>query len=42
MALGWLPRDNSIKDHSLFGTEHWGEESPCTRYEKKPIVGKDG
>jgi len=38
MALDWLPRDNEIKDHNLFGDEHLGTEAPCTMYEKKPLI----
>ena len=42
MALEWLPRDDQIKDHSLFGADHWGSEPPCTMYEKRPIVDAQG
>jgi len=42
MTLEWLPRDNEIKNHALFGEEHWGTEAPCTIYEKKPVMDKDG
>lgn len=38
MALDWLIRDNEVKDHQLFGDEHFGTEPPCTTYEKKPLV----
>lgn len=38
MALDWLIRDNEIKNHQLFGDEHFGKEPPCTMYEKKPLV----
>ena len=40
MALEWMPREGGLKDHSLFGKEHWGGEgdAPCTMYTKKPIV----
>jgi 6-oxo-cyclohex-1-ene-carbonyl-CoA hydrolase len=38
MALDWLPRDNEIKDHNLFGDEHLGTEAPCTMYEKRPLI----
>jgi 6-oxo-cyclohex-1-ene-carbonyl-CoA hydrolase len=41
MALEWLIRDNEIKDHQLFGDEHFGTEPPCTMYEKRPIVNPD-
>lgn len=42
MSLDWLPRDNGIKNHALFGTEHWGTEAPCTIYEKRPIIDPEG
>jgi len=38
MALDWLIRDNEMKDHQLFGEEHFGTEPPCTTYEKKPLI----
>ncbi|MCF8104820.1 MAG: enoyl-CoA hydratase/isomerase family protein [Desulfohalobiaceae bacterium] len=38
MALDWLPRDNELKDHQLFGDEHFGTQAPCTTYERKPFV----
>ena len=41
MALDWLIRDNEIKDHQLFGEEHFGKEPPCTTYEKKPVADPD-
>ena len=42
MSLEWLPREDSIKDHALYGTEHWGTEAPCTIYEKRPVTDPDG
>ncbi len=42
MSLEWLPRDDKIKNHILFGKELWGTEPPCTKYEKKPIVDAEG
>jgi len=38
MGLDWLEKDKKIKDHSLWGKEHWGTEPPCTMYEKRPIL----
>ncbi len=38
MSLDWLPRDNEVKNHDLFGDEFFGTEPPCTMYEKKPLV----
>jgi 6-oxo-cyclohex-1-ene-carbonyl-CoA hydrolase len=42
MALEWLPRDDEIKDHDIWGDEHFGTEPPCVVYEKKPIVDPQG
>ncbi len=42
MSLEWLPRDDAIKNHALYGTEHWGTEAPCTIYEKRPVTDPDG
>jgi len=35
-----MPRDDELKDHALFGAEHWGGEgdAPCTMYTKKPLT----
>lgn len=41
MALDWLVRDNEVKDHQIYGDEHFGTEPPCTGYEKKPLVNPD-
>jgi 6-oxo-cyclohex-1-ene-carbonyl-CoA hydrolase len=42
MTLDWLPRDDKLKDHSLFGEEYWGTTPPCTMYERKPLVDPEG
>ncbi|MBF0526633.1 MAG: 6-oxocyclohex-1-ene-1-carbonyl-CoA hydratase [Deltaproteobacteria bacterium] len=42
MALEWIPRDAELKNHALFGTEHWGTAAPCTVYEKRPIKDPSG
>lgn len=42
MSLDWLIRDNEIKNHSLWGKEHWGKEPPCTMYEKRPVLDPGG
>ena len=42
MSLDWLPRDNELKNHDLWGKEHFGTEPPCTTYELHPIVDQDG
>jgi 6-oxo-cyclohex-1-ene-carbonyl-CoA hydrolase len=40
MALDWMPRDNEIRDHLLFGSEHFGAEAdaPCVVYTKQPLA----
>ncbi|NOR22078.1 MAG: 6-oxocyclohex-1-ene-1-carbonyl-CoA hydratase [Candidatus Aminicenantes bacterium] len=42
MGLDWLKKDKEIKDHLLWGKEHWGTEPPCTTYEKRPILDASG
>jgi 6-oxo-cyclohex-1-ene-carbonyl-CoA hydrolase len=42
MALDWVPREGGVKDHNIFGTEHFGTEAPCTMYEEKPIIDPTG
>jgi 6-oxo-cyclohex-1-ene-carbonyl-CoA hydrolase len=42
MSLEWLKKDTEIKDHSLWGSGHWGTEPPCTKYEKRPILDASG
>jgi 6-oxo-cyclohex-1-ene-carbonyl-CoA hydrolase len=42
MSLDWLPRDDRLKNHALFGTEHWGTEAPSTVYEKRPLRDEQG
>jgi len=42
MALDWVPREGGVKDHNIFGTEHFGTEAPCTMYEEKPIIDPSG
>jgi len=37
-----LQRDNKLKDHNLFGDEHFGTEPPCTMYERKPLLDPQG
>ena len=37
MALDWIPRDNTLKDHQIFTDDHFGTEAPCTIFEKKPL-----
>jgi len=42
MSLDWIPREGGVKDHNLWGMEHFGTEAPCTMYEEKPIVDPNG
>jgi 6-oxo-cyclohex-1-ene-carbonyl-CoA hydrolase len=42
MSLQWLVRDPEMKNHSLWGEEHWGTEAPSTIYEKRPLVDPEG
>jgi len=40
--LRWLPRESGIKDHFLWGDEHFSTESPGVMFEKKPILNAEG
>ena len=42
MSLSWIPREGGVKDHNLWGMEHFGKEPPCTMYEEKPILDPTG
>ncbi len=42
MSLDWIPREGGLKDHNLWGMEHFGTEAPCTMYEEKPVIDPDG
>ena len=42
MSLDWLKRDEEIKNHLLWGDDHWGTEPPCTMYEKRPVLDPSG
>jgi 6-oxo-cyclohex-1-ene-carbonyl-CoA hydrolase len=42
MSLDWVPREGGLKDHNLWGMEHFGTEPPCTVYEEKPVLDPDG
>ena len=42
MSLDWIPREGGVKDHNLWGMEHFGTTPPCTMYEEKPIVDPTG
>jgi 6-oxo-cyclohex-1-ene-carbonyl-CoA hydrolase len=40
--LSWLPRESGIKDHFLWGDEHFSSEAPGVIFEKKPILDPKG
>ncbi len=44
MGLEWIPRDNEVKDHRLFGEQYWGtfDDAPCVVYEKRPLLDANG
>ena len=42
MSLDWLPRDNALKDHALFGDEHFSTEAPGVMFEKRPVLDAAG
>ena len=44
MSLDWMPRDNEVKNHALFGDQYWGtfDDAPCVVYEKRPLLDPNG
>ena len=42
MALDWLPKDEKLKDHHLWGDELFSTEPPGVIYELKPVVDPKG
>ncbi|OGO33994.1 MAG: 6-oxocyclohex-1-ene-1-carbonyl-CoA hydrolase [Chloroflexi bacterium RBG_16_56_8] len=42
MALNWLPREDGLKDHDLWGDEFFGTEAPSIVYENRPVVNPQG
>ncbi len=42
MALEWIPREGGVKDHNIWGMEHFGTKPPCTQYEEKPVLDPTG
>lgn len=40
--LSWLPREFGLKDHFLWGSEHFSDKAPGIMYEKKPILDPNG
>jgi 6-oxo-cyclohex-1-ene-carbonyl-CoA hydrolase len=42
MSLDWLPRDNEIKNHDLWGREYFSNKPPSVIYELKPVIDSEG
>ena len=43
MGLEWIPREEGLKDHDLWGDQFFSDEAPSIKYELKPIVNpQDG
>lgn len=42
MSLDWIPREGGVKDHNIWGSEHYGSDAPCTIYEERPIIDPNG
>jgi len=40
--LSWLPRESGLKNHFLWGEEHFSSTAPGVIFEKKPIVDREG
>ncbi len=40
--LNWLPRESGLKDHFLWGEEHFSKEAPGVIFEKRPVVDPKG
>ena len=42
MSLDWIPKDDEIKDHDLWGEEHLNGEPPTVNYELRPVKDPEG
>jgi 6-oxo-cyclohex-1-ene-carbonyl-CoA hydrolase len=40
--LSWLPRESGIKNHHLWGEEHFSGDAPGVIFEKRPILDLSG
>jgi 6-oxocyclohex-1-ene-carbonyl-CoA hydrolase len=40
--LNWLPRESRLKDHFLWGNEHFSDKAPGVIFEKRPIKDPHG
>lgn len=42
MGIEWMPREDGIKNHDRYGSEHFGTQAPCTVYDKRPLKDPKG
>jgi 6-oxo-cyclohex-1-ene-carbonyl-CoA hydrolase len=42
MSLDWLPNNNELKDHNLWGDEYFSEDAPGVIFKLKPIIDNEG
>ncbi|MEW5760927.1 MAG: 6-oxocyclohex-1-ene-1-carbonyl-CoA hydratase [Candidatus Thermoplasmatota archaeon] len=42
MGIDWLPRDERLRNHELFGNEYFGTKAPSVIYELKPVRNPEG
>jgi 6-oxo-cyclohex-1-ene-carbonyl-CoA hydrolase len=42
MSLAWLPREDELKDHDLWGDEFFGTTAPSVIYDKRPLQRPTG
>lgn len=42
MALEWLRKDDTLKDHQLLDDSRFGKEAPTIRYEERPVQDEKG
>jgi len=40
--LSWLPRESGVKNHHLWGEEHFSKDAPGIIFEKRPILDASG
>jgi len=40
--LNWLPRESGVKNHHLWGEEHFSDQAPGVIFEKRPILDPKG
>ena len=42
MSIDWLPKDDKIKNHDLWGDEYFSRDPPGVIYDLKPVVTNEG